>query len=403
MNQLRLRAVFMRGGTSKAVMFRAADLPAERELWAPIFLGAIGSPDPNGRQLDGMGGGISSLSKICVVGPPTRAEADVDYTFAQVSVKEALVDYSGNCGNMSSAVGPFAIDERLVAVVEGAGQATVRIHNTNTRKVIVARFPLDDGRAAVDGEFVLPGVAGTGAPVRLDFLEPGGAGTGKLLPTGNAADTLEVDGPRGIEVSMVDAANPCVFVPADALDASGVEMPDELEADGALLSRLEAMRIAASLRMGIARTAAEAARIPSIPKVAMVAPARPSRTLAGERLAAEDADVTVRMISIGQPHRAVPLTGAMCLAVASRIEGSVVNRLVRPSASPGDPVRIAQPSGLTVVSATVKRRRDRGCDEWFAESATVYRTARRLMEGWVFVRASALPENLRSALSVGRK
>ena len=403
MNQLRLRAVFMRGGTSKAVMFRAADLPAERELWAPIFLGAIGSPDPNGRQLDGMGGGISSLSKICIIGPPTRADADVDYTFAQVSVKEASVDYSGNCGNMSSAVGPFAIDERLVAVVEGAGQATVRIHNTNTRKVIVARFPLDDGRAAVDGEFVLPGVAGTGAPVRLDFLEPGGAGTGKLLPTGNAADTLEVDGPRGIEVSMVDAANPCVFVPADALDASGVEMPDELEADGALLSRLEAMRIAASLRMGIAGTAAEAARIPSIPKVAMVAPARPSRTLAGERLAAEDADVTVRMISIGQPHRAVPLTGAMCLAVAARIEGSVVNRLVRPSASPGDPVRIAQPSGLTVVGATVKRRRDRGCDEWFAESATVYRTARRLMEGWVFVRASALPENLRSALSAGRK
>ena len=403
MNQLRLRAVFMRGGTSKAVMFRAADLPAERELWAPIFLGVNGSPDPNGRQLDGMGGGISSLSKICIIGPPTRADADVDYTFAQVSVKEALVDYSGNCGNMSSAVGPFAIDERLVAVVEGAGQATVRIHNTNTRKVIVARFPLDDGRAAVDGEFVLSGVAGTGAPVRLDFLEPGGAGTGKLLPTGNAADTLEVDGPRGIEVSMVDAANPCVFVPADALDASGVEMPDELEADGALLSRLEAMRIAASLRMGIARTATEAARIPSIPKVAMVAPARPSRTLAGERVAAEDADVTVRMISIGQPHRAVPLTGAMCLAVASRIEGSVVNRLVRPSASPGDPVRIAQPSGLTVVGATVKRRRDRGCDEWFAESATVYRTARRLMEGWVFVRASALPENLRSALSVGRK
>jgi len=403
MNQLRLRAVFMRGGTSKAVMFRAADLPAERELWAPIFLGVNGSPDPNGRQLDGMGGGISSLSKICIIGPPTLADADVDYTFAQVSVKEASVDYSGNCGNMSSAVGPFAIDERLVAVVEEAGQATVRIHNTNTRKVIVARFPLDDGRAAVDGEFVLPGVAGTGAPVRLDFLEPGGAGTGKLLPTGNAADTLEVDGPRGIEVSMVDAANPCVFVPADALDASGVEMPDELEADGALLSRLEAMRIAASLRMGIAGTAAEAARIPSIPKVAMVAPARPSRTLAGERLAAEDADVTVRMISIGQPHRAVPLTGAMCLAVASRIEGSVVNRLVRPSASPGDPVRIAQPSGLTVVGATVKRRRDRGCDEWFAESATVYRTARRLMEGWVFVRASALPENLRSALSAGRK
>jgi 2-methylaconitate cis-trans-isomerase PrpF len=403
MKQLRLRAVFMRGGTSKAVMFRAADLPAERELWTPIFLGVIGSPDPNGRQLDGMGGGISSLSKICVIEPPTRAGADVDYTFAQVSVKDAAVDYSGNCGNMSSAIGPFAVDENLIAVADADGEATVRIHNTNTRKLIVAHFPLEGGRAAVDGDFRLPGIAGSGAPVRLDFLEPGGAGTGMLLPTGNATDTLEADGVRGIEVSMVDAANPCVFVAADALGASGVEMPDELEANGALLRRLEAIRIAASLRMGIAKTAEAAARIPSIPKVAMVAPAREARTLAGERLAAADADITVRMISIGQPHRAVPLTGAMCLAVASRIEGTVVNRIARPSASPTDPVRIAQPSGLTVVGAVVRRSRDGEHREWLAESATVYRTARRLMEGWVYVRASMVPENLRGALAAIQK
>jgi hypothetical protein len=180
-------------------------------------------------------------------------------------------------------------------------------------------------------------------------------------------------------------------------------MPDELEANGTLLRRLEAIRIAASLRMGIAKTAEAAARIPSIPKVAMVAPARAARTLAGERLAAEEADVTVRMISIGQPHRAVPLTGAMCLAVASRIEGTVVSRIARQSASPGDPVRIAQPSGVTVVGATVRRGGDGERLKWFAESATVYRTARRLMEGWVFVRASALPEKLRSALAGSQK
>ncbi len=403
MKQLKLRAVFMRGGTSKAVMFRAADLPAERDLWAPIFLGVIGSPDPNGRQLDGMGGGISSLSKICVIGPSTRDDADVDYTFAQVSVKDAAVDYSGNCGNMSSAVGPFAVDEGLVSVAEAAGEATLRIHNTNTRKLIVAHFPLDGGRAATDGDFRLPGVAGSGAPVRLDFLEPGGAGTGKLLPTGNPVDILVLDGTRGVEASMVDAANPCVFVSAEALGASGVEMPQELEANGALLRRLDAIRIAASLRMGIAKTAEAAAQIPSIPKVAMVAPARAARTLAGERLTAEDADVTVRMISIGQPHRAVPLTGAMCLAVASRIEGTVVNRIARPSASPEDPVRIAQPSGLTVVGAAVRGAGDGERHEWFAESATVYRTARRLMEGLVFVRASALPEKLRTELAAGQK
>src|SRR6266478_5314782 len=176
MRQIKLRAVFMRGGTSKAVMFRREDLPRDQALWAPIFLGVIGSPDPNGRQLDGMGGGISSLSKICVIGPPTRAGADVDYTFAQISIKDASADYSGNCGNMSSAVGPFAVDEGLVHVApDAAGEATVRIHNTNTRKMIIARFPLDDGRAVVDGDFRLPGVAGTGASVRLDFLEPGGA------------------------------------------------------------------------------------------------------------------------------------------------------------------------------------------------------------------------------------
>ena len=403
MKQLRLRAVFMRGGTSKAVMFRAADLPAARELWTPLFLGVIGSPDPNGRQLDGMGGGISSLSKICVIAPPTRAGADLDYTFAQVSVKDAAVDYSGNCGNMSSAIGPFAVDEHLIPVADADGEATVRIHNTNTRKLIVAHFPLEGGRAAVDGDFRLPGVAGSGAPVRLDFLEPGGAGTGMLLPTGNATDTLEADGVRGIEVSMVDAANPCVFVAAGALGASGVEMPDELEANGALLRRLEAIRTAASLRMGIAKTAEAAARIPSIPKVAMVAPARAARTLAGERLAPADADITVRMISIGQPHRAVPLTGAMCLAVASRIEGTVVNRMARPSASPTDPVRIAQPSGLTVVGAVVRRIHDGEHREWLVESATVYRTARRLMEGWVYVRASMVPENLRRALAAIQK
>jgi len=395
MKQFRLRAVFMRGGTSKALMFRASDLPEDRDLWAPIFLAALGSPDPNGRQLDGMGGGISSLSKVCMIESPSRSDADVDYTFAQVSVRDATVDYSGNCGNMSSAVGPFAVDEGLVRGGAPDGDATVRIHNTNTRKLIVARFRLDDGHAAVDGDFQLPGVAGSGSAVRLEFLDPGGAGTGKLLPTGKAKDTLDAADLRGIEVSMVDAANPCVFVEASAVGASGIEMPEELEANGELLRRLEAIRTAASLRMGIAADSAAAARIPSIPKVAIVAPARDARTLAGERLAADDADITVRMISIGQPHRAVPLTGAMCLAVATRIQGTLPNRLATHASDNGDTVRIAQPSGITVVGANVTRSRN----GWFAESASVYRTARRLMDGWVYLRASALPEKVRSALA----
>jgi 2-methylaconitate isomerase len=382
MNQTGLRAVFMRGGTSKAIIFRAEDLPRDRAQWTAIFLGVMGSPDPNGRQLDGMGGGISSLSKVCVVGPPTHPDADVEYTFAQVSVTGATVDYSGNCGNMSSAIGPFAVDDGLVKVV--GDEAVVRIHNTNTKKIIVARFGIDDGRAAVDGDFVLPGVAGTGAPVRLDFLDPGGAGTGRLLPTGNVADRLEVPRIGEVAVSMVDAANPCVFVAAESLGMSGIEMPDELDRNRELLDRLEAIRIAASLRMGIARSTDEARGKPSIPKVAMIAGPREARTLAGERIGIEDADLTVRMISIGQPHRAVPLTGAMCLAVASRLPGSIANRMARAATSPDAPVRIAQPSGLTVVGAGVRRVGE----GWVAEQATVYRTARRLMEGLVYLRVT---------------
>jgi 2-methylaconitate isomerase len=373
----------MRGGTSKAIMFRQDHLPHDRSLWDRIFAAALGSPDPAGRQLDGMGGGLSSLSKICVIGPPTRPDADVDYTFAQVTIRSGSVDYSGNCGNMSSAVGPFAIDEGLVK--SNSAEAVVRIHNTNTHKIIVSRFKLDDGHAAVDGDFVLPGVAGSGAPIRLDFLDPGGAGTGKLLPTGNPLDQLELADGR-VEASMVDAANPCVFVAADAMGINGNELPDELDANRILLARLEAIRIAASMRMGIAATPAEAARKPSIPKVAMVATPIDAPTLSGEILRADCADLTVRMISLEQPHRAVPLTGAMCLAVAARIAGSLVHRMARRPAAMDEPVRIAQPSGLTVVGASVHREGD----SWRAEQATVYRTARRLMDGAVYLRASAL-------------
>lgn len=386
MRQLKLRAVFMRGGTSKAIMFRAADLPADRSAWTPLFLGVLGSPDPYGRQLDGMGGGISSLSKICVVGPPTRPDADVDYTFAQVSLTQALVDYSGNCGNMSAAVGPFAVDEGMVAA-HGA-EAIVKIHNTNTGKIIVSRFALEEGSAAVDGDFVVPGVAGTGAPVRLDFIDPGGAGTGKLLPTGNSIDQLEVPGVGRIEASMIDAANPGVFVEAQSVGLSGVEMPAELEANPDVLRRLDAIRVAASLRMGIAANVEQASAKPSVPKVAIVAGPRDAHTLSGQLLAALEGDVTVRMISIGQPHRAVPLTGAMCLAVSAKLPGSVVNRVARTAESADAPVRIAQPSGVTVVDALVSYRNG----EWYAEQATVYRTARRLMEGWVYIRGANAAE-----------
>ena len=376
MTQRKYPAVFMRGGTSKAIIFHARDLPAARDEWDAIFLSAMGSPDPHGRQLDGMGGGVSSLSKVCVIAPSQREDADIDYTFAQVQVKEARVDYGANCGNMSSAVGPFALEEGLVPAADG--DATVRVFNTNTRKLIHSTFGVRAGRALVEGALAIPGVAGTGAPIRLDFLDPGGATTGKLLPSGNAVDVLDVPGIGKIEVSMIDAANACVFVAAAALGLKGTELPDELERNTAVMEKLAAIRRNASVAMGITRTLDEARARAAVPFIGFVSPAQDAFTLSGERLPASAADVTVRMISNGQPHRALPLTASLCAAVAARIEGSTVWQAARRDT--GDRLRLAMPSGVLTVGAEV-RHSDEG---WQAARGSFYRTARRLFEGYVY-------------------
>jgi 2-methylaconitate cis-trans-isomerase PrpF len=378
MPQNRLPAVFMRGGTSKAIVFHARHLPAARGAWDAIFLAALGSPDPNMRQLDGMGGGVSSLSKVCVVAPSSRDDADVDYTFAQVRIDRARVDYSSNCGNMSSAIGPFAIDEGLLAR-PSAGQAVVRIHNTNTHKIIVSRFAMDAEEAAVRGDMEIDGVAGTGAPIRLEFLDPGGARTGRLLPTGKAADVLEVPGIGRVPASMVDAANPCVFVPAEAIGARAAELPTEIEGSGRLLTVLEGIRRAAAVGMGIAGDHETAGAL-SIPFVGFVAPPMPMRLASGRELAARDMDIAVRMMSNGQAHRATPLTGALCLAVCARLPGSIANALVQRTADGGGEIRIAHASGVMVVDAKVAADGARGPHAGYA---AVYRTARRLFEGQV--------------------
>ena len=376
MPQRPIPAVFMRGGTSKAIMFHARDLPADRAAWPALFLAAMGSPDPYGRQLDGMGGGVSSLSKVCVLAPSAREDADIDYSFFQIQVKEARVDDRGNCGNMSSAVGPFAVDEGLVPAL--GETAVVRIYNTNTRKLIHAHFPLDDGRARVGGDLAIPGVAGTGAPVRLDFLSPGGATTGRLLPTGQARDRLEVPGLGAIEVSMVDAANACVFVRAADLGLTGRELPDAIEANAPLLARLEAIRRHASVAMGIAPSLEAAGGIRVVPFIALVSPPAAAPMLTGETLAAEAIDLTARVMSNGQPHRALPLTISLCTAVAARIDGTVVAEMAGPVA--GD-LRIGMPSGVLTVAADVVRE---ASGEWVARSGAFYRTARRLFDGRVW-------------------
>ena len=382
MKQLKIPAVFMRGGTSNAVVFHAKDLPADRAQWDEIFLAAIGSPDPYGRQLDGMGGGVSSLSKVCVIGPSSRPDADIDYTFAQVQVREAKVDYGANCGNMSSAMGPFAVDEGLV---RAAGpEALVRVHNTNTKKIIWSRFPLDEGVAAVDGDMAIPGVAGTGAPVKLEFREPGGATTGRLLPTGSVADTLDVPGVGKITVSMVDAANACVFARAGDLGIRGTELPEDIERDAGLQGKLAAIREAASVAMGITDTPAAARKRASVPFVGFVSGPQDAQTLTGESLPAGGMDLTARMMSNGQPHRALPLTCTLCLAVAARIEGSVVHGVTRAAGDSEAGLRIAMPSGVLTVAASVRRLEG----QWHAVQGAFYRTQRRLFDGHVYMRAS---------------
>jgi 2-methylaconitate cis-trans-isomerase PrpF len=372
----------MRGGTSKAIVFHARDLPQERALWDEIFLSAIGSPDPYGRQLDGMGGGVSSLSKVCVVGPSSVAAADIDFTFAQILIREGRVDYSSNCGNMISAMGPFAVDEALLPAA--CGETLVRIHNTNTRKIIHARFAVDEGGAAVEGDLQIPGVADTGAAVRLEFLNPGGATTGKLLPTGRVRDTLSVPGVGAVEASMVDAANACVFVRARDVGLTGTELPDALETNRDVMARLEAIRIAASVAMGIAANEAEAKGKLSNPAIGVIAPPNDATTLSGEQVRASEIDLTARMIAKGQAHRALPLTRTLCMAAAARIEGTLVHEAAR---APGDPdavFRIGMPSGVMTAAARVRRRDG----VWEVEAGAFFRTQRRLFEGRVLVRTA---------------
>lgn len=375
----RYRAAFIRGGTSKAIVFRLEDLPADRSAWDAIFLRAMGTPDRYGRQLDGMGGGVSSLSKVCVVGPATVEGADVDYTFAQVQIREARVDYSGNCGNMSSAIGPFAVDEGLVPTPPD-GAVRVRIHNTNTRKIIHAHFEVREGRSVEDGTLEIPGVHGAGAPVRLDFLQPGGASTGRLLPTGTPVNELHTPGFGTTRASLIDAANACVFVPAAAVGLAGTELPDEIAAHPSALEQLRQLRLAASVAMGLSASLEEAASRPMIPLIAIVSPPTDSITLDGERIAAEQADLVVRMISSGQPHRALPLTGSLCTAVAMQIQGSLVNEAARAQRDPSA-LRLAMPSGVLTVAAQVRH----GAEGWHADSGCFFRTTRRLFDGHVHV------------------
>jgi 2-methylaconitate cis-trans-isomerase PrpF len=385
LSQRQLKAAFYRGGTSKAVIFRKEDLPAGTPPdnvaeWDRLFLSLMGSPDSAERQLDGMGGGVSSLSKIAVISRSDREDSDVDYTFAQVGIDKPVVSYRGNCGNISSAVGPFALDEGLVH--SNDGQATVRIFNTNTGKKLLAQFAVENGRARVEGDYRIDGVSRSGSPIKLTFIEPAGAATGKLLPTGNVRDILDIGNGRKIEASLVDVANPIVIVDMDAVSPKrgGFDTAWFQSAEQRCL--LEDIRVAAAQAMGlVADEEAARVRLTNLPLVAVVRKPNSYRASSGAAVHSQDIDVVTQMMSMGTPHKASPLTGAICLAAACKIPGTIANAVASNEGIDREEFRIGHPSGVLQLTAVCES----AAGTWRVPEAGVFRTARRLFEGYVLV------------------
>ncbi|PON19018.1 hypothetical protein C2W62_04880 [Candidatus Entotheonella serta] len=377
--QTKIPAVFMRGGTSRAVFFREDVMaPYDRATCERIMLAALGSPDPDGRQIDGLGGGISSLSKAAIIGRCTDGESDVTFNFAQIDVLKPFVDWSGTCGNMSSAVGPFAIDEGLVPAVSPVTQ--VRVLATNTGKRYIAHVPVRDGQAEVEGDYRIDGVPGPGARIALEYLEPGGSLGGVLLPTGETRQALRLADGLSVSISIVDAAIPMVYVRAEELGADATKLGPELDSDRELQARLEEIRCHAAVLLGLAADIETAhAQVKATPKVAMVAPPAPYTTSSGKSLAVDQIDLVGRAISMENTHRTFPATSSMCTAVAAAVEGTVVHEMSQ--APTPDRLRLGHPAGLMDIGARVSYRDG----QWYAESVTTQRTARRVMEGSILV------------------
>jgi len=363
--------VIMRGGTSKGVFFREKDLPIRRRERDRAILKIFGSPDPT--QTDGLGGSRSHTSKAMIVSASKRPGSQIDYTFGQVLVKRPLVDYGGNCGNLTSAVAPFAIDEGMV---EGSEPFTVvPLFNTNTGKQVIARVPVKDGRVVEEGPYSISGVPGSGARIDLTFLDPGGSVTGSALPTGHLKDRIRTNNSEFV-CSILDVSNPVVFVKANDLGLSGTELPEELNSDLALLEELEAIRCSAAEMIGIVKVAKEATETsPGIPKIALVAAAQDYHDSSGCYISREDVDVVARMLSVGKVHHSYALTGAMCTAAAAKLDDTVVSEIIE---NPGkEQITVGHPRGT--IGAKIKTGKGGRL-----ERITVNRTARRLMKGLAY-------------------
>lgn len=387
--QIRIPATYLRGGTSKGVFFRVEDLPAAAQRPGPardrLLLRVIGSPDPYGKQIDGMGGATSSTSKTVLLSRSTRPEHDVDYLFGQVSIDSAFVDWSGNCGNLSAAVGPFAIANGLVdpARVPRDGLATIRIWQANIGKTIVAHVPMADGAVQETGDFELDGVTFPAAEVQLEFIDPAADddadGGGAMFPTGNLVDDLDVPGVGVLKATLINAGIPTIFVDAAAVGCTGAELQDAVNGDPQRLAMFEAIRAHGAVRMGLIADVSQAATRQHTPKVAFVAAPAAYTASSGKAVAAGDVDLLVRALSMGKLHHAMMGTAAVAIGTAAAIPGTLVNRAAGGGARQA--VRFGHPSGTLRVGAEATERDG----QWVVTKALMSRSARVLMEGWVRV------------------
>jgi len=390
--QIKIPAVYMRGGTSKGVFFRLQDLPPAAQVPGEardkLLLRVIGSPDPYAKHIDGMGGATSSTSKTVIVAPGTRPGHDVDYLFGQVAIDKPFVDWSGNCGNLSAAVGPYAIANGFIdaARIPDNGIVTVRIWQANINKTIVAHVPVTNGQVQETGDFELDGVTFPAAEVQLEFMDPAaeeGDGGGAMFPTGNLVDDLEVPGVGLLPATLINAGIPTVFVNAADIGYTGTELQDAINGDPKALAMFETIRAYGAMRMGLIAHVEEAARRQHTPKVAFVAPPAGYVASSGKRVEADDIDLLVRALSMGKLHHAMMGTAAVAIGTAAAIPGTLVSLAAGGRAH--EAVRFGHPSGVLRVGA--EARQEGG--DWIVTKAVMSRSARVLMEGWVRVPGDA--------------
>jgi len=386
--QIRIPATYMRGGTSKGVFFKLTDLPEAAQVPGPerdaLLLRVIGSPDPYGKQIDGMGAATSSTSKTVILAKSSRPGHDVDYLFGQVSIDQPFVDWSGNCGNLSAAVGPYAIANGLVdrQRVPDDGIAVVRIWQANIGKTIIAHVPMSGGAVQETGDFELDGVTFPAAEVRIEFLDPADEGEGEggsMFPTGNLVDDLEVPGVGTFKATFINSGIPTIFLEAAALGYRGTELQDDINGDAAALARFETIRAHGAVRMGLIDSPEQAAGRQHTPKVAFVAAPADYVASSGKRIAAGDVDLLVRALSMGKLHHAMMGTASVAIATAAAVPGTLVN--LAAGGGQRDGVRFGHPSGTLRVGAEARQVDG----EWTVTKAIMSRSARVLMEGWVRV------------------